>query len=92
MEQQHTETAKEFNPRFVAFAQARGQTPDEALAAAKARRTGGMMDFILWINAKWCEWRRLNKRERFSRLSPDDHAAFDAWLNASITQPMQVFA
>ena len=71
-----------WNPRFVAYAAARGMTAEQASAECKARRTGSMMEFILWINAKWSEWRRLNKREPFSSLSPADHAAFDAWLTA----------
>lgn len=84
MGQQQNETAQEFNPRFTAFAKARQQTPAEALADAKSRRTGQMMEFILWINAKWVEWRALNKRERFSPLSLGDHAAFDQWLAAEV--------
>lgn len=71
-----------YQPRFVAYAESLGKTPDEVSAELAARRTGRMMPFILWINAKWSEWRRLNKREPFSSLSPADHAAFDAWLTA----------
>lgn len=84
MGQQQTETAQEFNPRFVAFAKARRQTPAEALAAAKSRGTGQMMEFILWINAKWSKWRALNKREQFCPLSLADHASFDQWLAAEV--------
>lgn len=72
----------EFNPRFVAYAAAQGVSPSEALEACRARRTGRMVGFILWISCKWTEWRKLNDREPMCSLSPEDHASFDAWLVA----------
>ena len=44
-------TKKDWNPRYVIYALAHGNTPDVMLAKDKERYKGGCMcGFILWVN------------------------------------------
>ena len=65
-----------YQSRFVAYAKAQGVTP-EAMAAT---RFGA--GFICWINAKWSAFCAEFKRSR-DYHTEQDHADFDAWLEAA---------
>lgn len=72
---------REWNPRYVAYADAHGKTPDQMLAHDKAEHPGGcMMEFMFWIGARWREWDRLNGHADPGWHSSADHVAFDGWL------------
>lgn len=73
---------KTWNSRYVAYAAARGQTPEAMLIADKARHPSGCMaEFMCWINAKWSAFCAAVKRNR-NALCQQDHDDFDAWLAA----------
>jgi hypothetical protein len=37
--------------------------------------------FMLWVSARWQEWdRQRGSRDLWPHRAPEDHAAFDAWL------------
>lgn len=73
---------RQYNPRYVAYARAQGMTPDEMLESDALTYPGGKMTgFILWLNAKWREWDRLNGRRE--PHSDADHQLFDAWLEGT---------
>lgn len=70
-----------WNPRYVVYAARDGLTPKQALRRdAKLYIGGKMMGFILWIDARWTEFRALQKMGRDDPAGDDVHAAFDAWL------------
>lgn len=76
----------DFQARYALYAKAHGLTPDEALERdAKARPAGKMTGYILWISARWNEWRELRGVDRFDPITPEQHADFDAWL-ASVVE------
>lgn len=72
---------KAWNSRYVAYARAHGRTPDEQVDADRREWPGGVMaGFMLWISARWSEWRRLTGRS--FPASADDHREFDTWLDS----------
>lgn len=55
-----------WNPRYLAYAKAHGfeGDPEGMLAHDSAEWPGGhMTGFILWIQARWAEWRKLYAKE-----------------------------
>jgi len=73
------EAMTEYQPRYLAYCRAHGNTPDQQMQAdAKAYPGGCMCGFILWINQKWAEWFGIVGRKHV--LSEDDHRQFDEWL------------
>jgi hypothetical protein len=66
-----------WNPRFAAFARAHGETPEEMHA-----RQPNNVAFVLWIGARWREWRALNGLKRDDGIDDAGHAAFDVWLES----------
>lgn len=75
-------TTKEWNPRYVAYARSNGNTPDAQLAADKVRFPGGCMcEFIIWNGRQLHEFRSQFKKHP-TILTEQDHAEYDAWLNA----------
>jgi hypothetical protein len=78
------EAAQKMNPRFIAYAKSEGLAPAAVLSLDAERFPGGKMTgFMLWIQGRWAAWRRLNGLARYEQLSEADHAAFDAWLEAT---------
>jgi hypothetical protein len=74
-------SAHDWNPRYLAYCVAHGCSPDEMLAQDDERWPGGVMcGFILRIDARWGEWKRLKGYGRNHILSEGDHVEFDAWL------------
>jgi hypothetical protein len=65
----------EWNQRFVAFAKSQGKKPEELRGVA--------MEFMLWCQAKWREWARLNGKGESASRSQADHDSFDAWLTSA---------
>lgn len=59
-----------YQTRYAEFARIKGFTPgNEPL----------MHEYISWIKGKWSQWRAQSGcASRY--LTPEDHAAFDAWL------------
>lgn len=74
-------TVAEWNLRYVAYATAHDNTPDEMLAEDRASHPGAcMMEFMFWIRDRWSEWDRFQGRPPLIPHSDDDHRAFDRWL------------
>jgi hypothetical protein len=72
-----------WNPRYVAYARAHGETPVEMLARDGAAWPGGRMcGFTLWIRERWREWDRAHPLADPDVRTAEDHASFDAWLAA----------
>lgn len=60
-----------YQTRYAQFARVRGFEPgNEPL----------MHEFISWVRTKWVMWAGLNGRKNLYHLTPEDHAAFDKWL------------
>lgn len=81
-----TRTAREWNPRYLAYCRATGgASPYATLARDRMQYPGGSMcGFILWISRQWRAWRA--ETGHAGALGPAEHAAFDAWLAiASLT-------
>ncbi len=73
----------EWNPRYVAYAEAHGFDPDTMLAADEVLWPGGKMcGFMVWIGERWREWRESRGVGRNAVLGSDDHADFDAMIGA----------
>lgn len=72
--------AKQWNPRYVAYAAKDGLTPEEALARDLDLRPGGcMVDFILWVGDRVRAFRKAHP-EAFVGEHLQDQAAFDRFL------------
>lgn len=78
---------KGWNPRYVAYAQAHGRTPEEQGAHDEEAWPGGKAcGFMLWMNARWTEWcalkgyRRTAGGHNDTPLTDDDHRDFTFWL------------
>lgn len=70
-----------YQPRYAAYGLARGAATPEALYAMDTEEgRHSNFRFILWVDAQWREWCRLNGVERRAPKSAADHEAFDAWL------------
>jgi hypothetical protein len=82
--------ATDFNPRYVLYAKAHGEQPEDILLRDEEAYPGGKMcGFILWMR------RRINEAEkerpelfffdgRHSRLY--DQVGFDKWLKARVDE------
>lgn len=79
--------AYNWNPRYVEYANSHGRTPDEMLVIDKAEYPGGAMTgYIIWINARWREWKMINRKPANEPLFAKDHESFDLWLAGSVTK------
>jgi hypothetical protein len=75
-----------YQPRYLAYCASHGKTPAQMLRHDRKAWPGGKMcGFILWISARWQEWKKANGRGRWDVLSQADHDNFDAWLNSCAT-------
>ena len=64
-----------YQHRYAQFARVRGFTEgNEPL----------MHEFITWVKGKWAKWRAATGHNG-QRLTPEDHAAFDKWLEKETT-------
>ena len=69
------------NPRYVRFATVHGRTSEAQMVHDRERWPGGVMTgFILWMSARWVQWRALRHIPRDAPLSEADHRDFDEWL------------
>lgn len=75
-------TTNGWNPRYMAYCHAHGETDaDKMLARDDERWPGGRMcGFILWTQARWSEWRRLMGYGPHDPIDDYDHRTFDLWL------------
>mgnify|MGYP001595777524 CR=1 FL=1 len=77
--QRHEEEC--WNPRYGAYAAAHGLAPDEMLREDAAKFPGGRMaGYLVWMNARWQEWRALHGIKPNAFLSTLEHDDFDAWI------------
>lgn len=79
---------QEWNPRYLAYAYAHGETDPKKMLARDAKKYPGgkMCGFIPWIQEKWREWRAIRNIPADAILGNEMHKDFDAWLTASIQQ------
>lgn len=83
----------DWNPRYIAYCQAHGHTPEQQKDHDEQAYPGGRMcGFILWIGEAWHRWAQEagEKRSGYDgqgAWSDRQHAAFDAWLNAGGMNP-----
>lgn len=76
-------TVPTYQPRYLAYCQAHGMTPEAMDAHDEERFPGGCMTgYILWIGDRWAEWAKVNGRKDQQRTAAD-HASFDAWLSSA---------
>ncbi len=69
---------KKWNSRYVRFAISQNRSAGNQLAHDKAKPGACMVDYILWINARWSEFAEASGLTRDQcRLK---HSEFDAWL------------
>ena len=69
----------DYNPRYLKYCQAHNMNPAEMGKHDQMLYPGGCMaGFILWIQAKWGEWRRMNNY--YGPALAVHHESFDAWL------------
>ena len=67
-------SAADWKPPWLAFARSRGIGPDSS-----GLKT---WEFMAWIPQQWEAWERETGRRHSMGRSAEDHADFDAWLNA----------
>lgn len=72
-------TTTEWNPRYVAYAAAHGNTPEAQRLADK-----NMASFLAWLRTKWAEFDAAHPALRGrSRMLSTTQEAFDAWLTTN---------
>lgn len=70
-----------WNVRYVAYARANGRKPEAQLKHDREAWPGGVMcGFILWISAKWAEYRAARKLGPYAIVSEEMHEEFNAGL------------
>ncbi len=71
----------EWNPRYVLYAKANKQTPEEMLISDDNTWPGGKMcGFILWIGEKWNKFDKLFWNEYGGLRLSGTGCHFDKWL------------
>ena len=80
---------KSWNPRFIAYAKAHGNTPEGQLEADRVQFPGGCMcGFLLWMNQQWGEFCKLhgvsNPDHAYLKLGAECGRIFDAWLESHV--------
>lgn len=82
---------RKYNPRYTAYARFHGKTEEEMLAHDKARFPGAcMVEFMLWIQNKWREWKKENNLSNQHILSKKNHKKFDEWLFTKPEENMKI--
>jgi hypothetical protein len=74
-----TAARSDFQPRWLAFCDAHGFVPGEAIADDRARVMRNI-EFMSWVRRQWATWRAQNGIAAAAPLSEAQAAAFDAWL------------
>lgn len=46
------------------------------------RRTGWNVDYVLWIQGRWSQWKATKGLHWLAPVTLDQHAEFDAWLES----------
>ena len=85
-----TDHGARWNPRYVAYANSHGLTPEGMRAKDTERFPGGkMVGFMFWIREHLEMWDREQGHDRARRdmRSEADHVAFTAWLLAKYPTP-----
>jgi len=69
-----------WSARYLAYARSQGLEPDAVMKRdEKAARGDAMGPFRSWARARWAEYRGVLD---VGEMPPDEHAAFDRWLEA----------
>lgn len=78
-------TAKEWNPRYVAYAKAHDMTPEAMLAYDDVMWPGGLMcGFLVWMGEQWAAFARVPEHREYrigAGWKVEGHAAFDLFIN-----------
>ena len=70
-----------YNPRYTAYARAKGRESAEQLAHDRERWPGGRMTgFMLWIRERWHAWSQETGEKPDGGWRPNQHKLFNAWL------------
>lgn len=78
--------ANDFNPRYVLYAEAHGEQPEEMLLRDEDAYPGGRMcGFVLWMNRRSEEAKPAHP-EWFIDGRLYDHAGYDEWLKARVEE------
>lgn len=85
-------TTPPLQSRYLEYARCNGTpNPDVMLRRDEGRFPGGRMaGFILWIGARWAEYRTLRKMGPNEPITDFENAAFDAWLKAWVDRATSV--
>jgi len=71
------------NPRYAAYAQAHGKTPDEMMEHDRAAWPGGCMcGFIVWMSEQKRAFRKACPSAFLDRYAIQDQAAWTAFLQS----------
>ena len=71
-----------YNPRYVRYAEAHGNTPEKQMEADRVRWPGGCMcGFILWTGQAWADFLKPYGGNKLNLpCNVDSGKAFDAFL------------
>jgi hypothetical protein len=70
-----------WNPRYLAYCYANGNTPEAMREADRHKYPGGKFaGFMCWNSEQWREFGKVRRMASFK--STEDHAAYDAWLES----------
>lgn len=72
------------NPRYLAYCQHLGNTPEEQMAKDTERWPGGAMTgYILWMREKWGQFWLLDE---WPEVTGGHNHAFDVWLEQTLAK------
>ena len=70
-----------WNSRYLAYCRSQGRTPEQQREWDWQESPGAvMMNFSLWIQDRWWEWRKMRGYPGSQIMTHGDHLAFDKWL------------
>jgi len=80
--------AEPWTSRYLEYARHEG-TPDPAVMVRRDENRfpgGKMVGFILWIGARWAQWRELRGLKHDAPLADTHHEDFDGWLKTWVDE------
>ena len=86
-----TEQTVAWNPRYLAYCRAHGETDPVVMRERNLQRWPGGpgVGFILWMSQRWQQWDAMRKQKPWNHVrSAEEYKEFDQWLATNEFPPV----